>query len=74
MVVDEARRENMEQNIEFIDWWGDQLRTSVRLIAGPGNEPSFIFIYPLVNIQKTMEHHHLQWEKSTINGHFPLLC
>lgn len=30
MVVDEATRENMEQNIEFIDWWGDQLRTSVR--------------------------------------------
>ena len=62
MVVDEARRENMEQNIEFIDWWDDQLRTSVRLIAGPGNEPSLIFIYHLVNIQKTMEHHHLQWE------------
>lgn len=25
MVVDQTTREYMEQNIEFIDWWGDQL-------------------------------------------------
>ena len=30
-------------------------------------------VYPLVNIQKTMENHQFQWVnhgKSTINGHF----
>ena len=31
MVVDQITREHMEQNIEFIDWWGDQLS---RLVKG----------------------------------------
>lgn len=30
MVVDDDTREYMEQNIEFIDWWGDQLSISAK--------------------------------------------
>ena len=35
MVVDQTTREYMEQNIEFIDWWGDQLRASIHSWGAP---------------------------------------